>query len=99
MATKSQENDHDLLVRVDEKLNGLGKTVGEMRDNNTKQLADHEHRLRTLESDYVSKATYDSAHAALIKSIDGMKKIIYMAMGGWILLTIIAGLIARFYGK
>lgn len=96
---KMTENDHDLLVRVDEKLNGLGKTVGEMRDNNTKQLADHEHRLRSLESDYVSKATYDPAHAALIKSIDGMKKIIYMAMGGWILLTIILSLTLRYLDK
>lgn len=93
------ENDHDLLVRVDEKLNGLGKTVGEMRDNNTKVLADHEHRLRSLENDYIPRDAYETAHQALVTSIDGMKKIIYMAMGAWFLLTLLIGLALRFLGK
>lgn len=95
--TRDDNTDHDLLVRVDEKLNGLSRSVSDMRDGVSKQLADHEHRLRQLEADYVPNAVYTPAHQSLIKSIDSMKRIIYMAMGGWVLFTVIAAITIKFW--
>lgn len=42
-------NDHDLLIRVDTKVDALIETVAEMKDGVKAQLGDHEGRLKVIE--------------------------------------------------
>lgn len=41
--------DHDLLIRLDAKVDGLVLTVNEMKDGTAKQLAEHEVRIKAIE--------------------------------------------------
>jgi hypothetical protein len=49
MADRRQNNDHDLLIRLDEKVDGLSKKLDDHFDNTEAQVQDHEKRLRFIE--------------------------------------------------
>lgn len=42
-------NDHDLLIRLDEKVTGLIAEVKKLTDFQNKRIDDHERRIRRLE--------------------------------------------------
>lgn len=44
------EKDHDLLIRVDENVRNLAKSVNDKLTDHTTTLTDHETRMRTLET-------------------------------------------------
>jgi len=46
---KLQRTDHDTLIRLEAKLDGLVNDVKEMKDGTTKTLADHERRISKIE--------------------------------------------------
>lgn len=48
--------DHDLLQRVDTKVDGLIKDIKEIKDGTTTQLSDHETRLRSIEKSQESQS-------------------------------------------
>jgi hypothetical protein len=47
--------DHDLLQRVDGKVDGLGLAIKELKDGTAAQIADHETRIRTIEKQQESE--------------------------------------------
>ncbi len=42
-------SDHDLLIKLDTKMDGLISEMVQLRDGNAKAIADHENRIRSLE--------------------------------------------------
>lgn len=46
---RSSTKDHDVLIRLDQKVSDLILKVSKLTDDITQQLADHETRLRALE--------------------------------------------------
>jgi len=42
-------NDHDLLIRLDQKVENLTQKLDDHLDNTAKQVNDHEKRIRLLE--------------------------------------------------
>ncbi len=49
MPDRRDTNDHDLLVRLDEKVNSLTNKLDSHLDNNAALVEDHEKRLRFIE--------------------------------------------------
>ena len=46
-----QGNDHDLLIELKTKLEGIREDIKNLSDGTTKQIADHELRINNLETD------------------------------------------------
>lgn len=44
-------NDHDLLIELKTKIEGIRDDIKDLSDGTTKQIADHETRLNTLETE------------------------------------------------
>ena len=49
MTDRRQNNDHDLLIRLDEKVDNLTGKLDSHLDNNATLVEDHEKRLRFIE--------------------------------------------------
>ena len=49
MPDRRQNNDHDLLIRLDEKVDSLSKKLDDHFNNTETQVKDHESRIRFLE--------------------------------------------------
>lgn len=49
MPDRRQNNDHDLLIRLDEKVDNLTGKLENHLDNNATLVEDHEKRLRFIE--------------------------------------------------
>jgi hypothetical protein len=49
MPDRRQNNDHDLIIRLDEKVDGLTKKLDDHLNNNAALVEDHEKRLRFIE--------------------------------------------------
>lgn len=48
-AQKIQSLDHDTLIRVETKMDGIVSDIKEMKDGTSKTLADHELRIQSIE--------------------------------------------------
>jgi hypothetical protein len=70
MDDTSKMNDHDLLVTMHEQLKGVKADVRDIKDGTSRQLADHEHRIKMLEiarsNQKISMAIYISIGAFLV---------------------------------
>ena len=81
--------DHNLLMRVDVKVDQLIDTVNKLNDNTGKRLEEHENRLRCLETDRITKKDHES----LTNQVDEMKGNQNIWRGGLLLATFIVPIV------
>jgi len=51
MTKPNAQNDHDLLIRVDTKVDSLKDDIKDIKDGTATKIADHEQRIVSLESE------------------------------------------------
>ncbi len=88
-----QPNDHDLLIRLDQKIENMTDEIILLRDGSNKRLA-------VVEENKLDKKTFDDYRSsndgnikALFKSDENIKRILYIGMGIVITLQFIALLV------
>lgn len=66
----ANSGDHDLLQRVDQKVDGLVTDVKTLNDGVTTKIADHETRIRLLETGLTKVMTFGSALIILVGIVE-----------------------------
>ena len=75
----TNSNDHDLLQRLDEKVDSIILQIDKLSDGTANKIDDHEKRLKELEKCTVNESTYNTKHDELIKKFDTLNgKIIWI---------------------
>ena len=69
--SKPTTTDHDLIIRLDSKMDDLKQDIKDLKDGTTTQIQDHEARLRTLEKEaedhiLVKKVVYGAVSFILL---------------------------------
>lgn len=100
MATRTPrtvESDHDLLIRIDQKVESLGTSIAQM------QTA-FEGRLQRLEAVKAASADLDTLRSFVEKTqektrtdVDWTKRMIWMALGGVIVFQAVVAIALAFY--
>ena len=72
-ALSKRNSDHDLLIRLEEKMEGLKVDIKELKSGHAAQLLDHETRLKKVEqkmdSNWIMTSIYTLATAGLISLV------------------------------
>lgn len=59
MISAKSDSDHDLLIKLDTKMEGLKEAINNLQGGVSSQLRDHDVRLNKLEDTYVEQKEFD----------------------------------------
>lgn len=83
---KLQRDDHDTLIRVETKLEGLTAEIRDGNNNMKAMIADHELRIRVLENDKEQQAGVSSGTDKVRSTIFAIAGLLVGALSVWALL-------------
>lgn len=72
VSNKQNGNDHDLLIRLETKMEGLKSDIRDLKDGTNNKIADHEKRLGALESSKTRQNTLMSIGIGLLSLLVGL---------------------------
>lgn len=70
---KMRSDDHDLLITLNTKVDGLVTDVRDLKDGVYSRLQDHERRINRLEHDHVAIGGVETAYEQLKENTDFIK--------------------------